>query len=98
MSEKPYRRDNLICVAVVAGQMTAQVFKSKLEAVGIPVLLQYDSASVVLGLTVDGLGQVRIMVPEELAEDALVIIQPEPLGDDEEGFEACSDSDDVDES
>jgi hypothetical protein len=98
LTEKPYRRDNLICVAVVAGQMTAQVFKSKLEAAGIPVLLHYDSASVVLGLTVDGLGQVRIMVPEDLAEDALAIIQPEPLGDDEEGLEACSDSDDVDES
>lgn len=46
--------------------------ETKLESQGIPVLLQYRSE--ILGITVDGLGQVRIMVPEPVAEKAREII------------------------
>ncbi len=70
-----------------AGQMPAQVLKSKLEAAGIPVLLEYESAGLVLGLTVDGLGEVRVMVPREFEQDALLLIRPEEMpneGDDSE--------------
>lgn len=96
MSEKPYRRDNLICVATTAGQIPAQVLKSKLEAAGIPVLLQYDSASLVWGLTVDGLGQVRVMVPEAMAADASALIEPDPLDLDDEDSADYDESDDQD--
>lgn len=70
-------RDNLVCVAETAGQMMAQVLKTKLEAAGIPVMLDYESAGLVFGLTVDGLGAVRVMVPAEMEQDALLVIQPE---------------------
>ena len=71
--EKPYRRDGLVAVATVQGQLRAEVLKSKLEAAGIPAMLMYESYGVVLGLTVDGLGQVRVMVPAALAEDAAAL-------------------------
>lgn len=55
--------------------MTANIIKSHLESEGIPVLLQYESVGRVFGLTVNGLGQVRILVPQEFAEDAKNIIE-----------------------
>jgi len=60
----------LVCVHSCQGWDLAQIFKGKLEAMGIPVLLKYESASLVFGITVDGLGEVRIMVPEEYAAEA----------------------------
>jgi hypothetical protein len=69
---KPEQRSKLEKVYTASGQLEAHVIKGKLESEGIPVLLQYESQ--ILGITVDGLGQVRIMVPEVLAEKALEII------------------------
>jgi hypothetical protein len=54
--------------------MEAQVIKGRLENEGIPVLLSYESAGVVYGITVDGLGEVKVMVPEHLAEEAKQIL------------------------
>ena len=56
------------------GQLEANVIKSRLESEGIPVLLQYESLGVVFGLTVDGLGQVKVMVPEPLEAKARAIL------------------------
>jgi hypothetical protein len=60
----------LVRVRTCQGWDVAQIYKSKLEAAEIPVLLQYESAGLVYGITVDGLGEVRIMVPETYAEEA----------------------------
>jgi hypothetical protein len=54
--------------------MEAQIIKGRLESEGIPVLLSYESAGLVYGLTVDGLGEVKIMVPGHLAEEAKEIL------------------------
>jgi hypothetical protein len=54
--------------------MKAQVMKSHLESEGIPVLLKYESAGLVYGITVDGLGQTKVMVPENLAQEAREIL------------------------
>lgn len=59
-------------VYAASGQLEAHVIKGKLESEGIPALLQYESQ--IWGVTVDGLGEVRIMVPEHLAERAREII------------------------
>ncbi len=64
----------LTTVAVTAGMLPAQVLKGKLELAGIPVLLRYESAGIVYGITVDGLGQVQVQVPEKFAEDARAIL------------------------
>ncbi|MEE8473017.1 MAG: DUF2007 domain-containing protein [Dehalococcoidia bacterium] len=70
-------RPGLVEICAVQGELAANVMKSHLESEGIPVLLEYDSAGIVYGLTVDGLGQVRVLVPQELAEEARRIIEPE---------------------
>jgi len=54
--------------------MEAQIMKGRLESEGIPVLLSYESAGLIYGLTVDGLGEVKIMVPKHLAEEAKEIL------------------------
>jgi hypothetical protein len=48
--------------------MEAQIIKGRLESEGIPVLLSYESAGLVYGLTIDGLGEVKIMVPKRLGK------------------------------
>jgi hypothetical protein len=58
----------------VARQMEAQIIKGRLESEGIPVLLSYESAGLVYGITVDGLGEVKVMVPKRLAEEAKEIL------------------------
>jgi hypothetical protein len=66
-------RDPLVTVRT-ANYMEAQIIKGRLESEGIPALLSYESAGLVYGLTVDGLGEVKIMVPQHLAEEAKEIL------------------------
>ena len=80
--EKP--RPDLVVIRTVQGELAANVMKSHLESEGIPVLLKYESAGKVFGLTVDGLGEVGILVPQELAEEAKRIIEPREFGQAEE--------------
>jgi hypothetical protein len=54
--------------------MEAQIIKGRLESEGIPVLLSYESAGLIYGITIDGLGEVKIMVPQRLAEEAKEIL------------------------
>jgi len=57
-----------------ARYMEAQIIKGRLESEGIPVLLSYESAGLVYGITVDGLGEVKIMVPKRLEKEAKEIL------------------------
>jgi hypothetical protein len=66
-------RESLVTVRT-ANYMEAQIIKGRLESEGIPVLLSYESAGLIYGLTVDGLGEVKIMVPQHLAEEAKEIL------------------------
>lgn len=61
-------------VYTASGQVQAHVIKGRLESEGIPVLLRYDSGSTVFALTVDGLGEVEILVPREEAARARKIL------------------------
>lgn len=70
MSKKP----DLVSVYTACGELEANVIKSKLEDEGIPVLLTYESLGIVYGLSVDGLGEIRILVPKNLAQRAREII------------------------
>ncbi|MCU0237559.1 MAG: DUF2007 domain-containing protein [Acidobacteria bacterium] len=58
----------------VEGSMEAEIIKSKLESFDIPVLLQYEAAGRIFGITMDGLGKVRILVPQDLLEEAQKIL------------------------
>lgn len=75
---------DLACVHVCQGFDVAQIFKGKLEAAGIPALLEYESAGPVIGITVDGLGEVRILVPAHLADDARSLLEELPESELEE--------------
>ena len=72
-------RSGLVTVSTVQGELKAQVIKSHLESEGIPVLLKYESLGSVMGIIADGLGQVKIMVPQSFYEIAMEIINPEEL-------------------
>jgi hypothetical protein len=74
LRRKKRGKPGLVTVYTASGQLQAQVIKTKLESAGIPALLDYESAGIVLGITVDGLGEVRVMVAENLAEEARTLL------------------------
>ena len=84
---------HLVTVYRSGGMLGAQVVKAKLEAYGIPTILKYESAGLVFGLTVDGLGMVEVQVPEDRAEEAEAIV-----AEDEPAAEADADADPTDAS
>ncbi len=65
---------DLVVVRKVQGELVAHALKAKLESQGIPVLLKYESAGPIYGITLNGLGEVKILVPAELAPEATQII------------------------
>lgn len=82
---------DLVCVYRCYGLDLAHVLKSKLDAAEIPSLLKYESAGPVIGITIDGLGQVCILVPREFAPEATELLVALPDGaqmdlDEDEGL------------
>jgi hypothetical protein len=69
------QRPGMTLVYRTAGLLQAEVVKGRLESAGIPVMLDYESLGRVMGITVDGLGEVRILVPTERAEDARQLLE-----------------------
>jgi hypothetical protein len=73
-------------LTVIGGLVPAQLFKTRLESAGIPVLLNYESAARLFGLTLNGLGKIRVMVPQSRrAEAEAVLAEPalDPAGEGE---------------
>lgn len=52
-----------VVVSVTQGLVQAEVVRTYLQSHGIPAVLRYESAGRALGITVDGLGEVQVMVP-----------------------------------
>lgn len=70
--------DVIFCTVYTArGKLEAEIVKGRLETEGIPAMLKYESAGLVYGLTINGLGQVMIQVPSDLAEEARRILKGE---------------------
>ena len=69
-------KSDFVVIKIVQGEPIASIIKSHLESEGIPVYLKYESAGIIYGITVDGIGEVRILVPKECAEEAKKIIEP----------------------
>jgi len=74
------KREGLEVVYRASGLLRAQVIKGRLEVSGIPAALDYDAVSQVFGITIDGLGEVRVLVPVERVDEARELIA---AGDDE---------------
>lgn len=79
-----HSKSNFLVICTVQGEIAASVIKSHLESEGIPVLLKWESIGRSFGLTVDGLGQVSILVPQELAEESKQIIKAREIPEAEE--------------
>ncbi len=77
MKQEASRFPELTAICTTGGLIKAQVIKSKLEHAGIRVLLDYESVGPVIGITVDGIGRVRVLVPTERAEEARALIGEE---------------------
>ena len=61
-------------VYIARSQPEAEIVKGRLNCEDIPAILRYESAGIVYGLTVDGLGQVEVRVPSHLARHAKEIL------------------------
>ena len=72
--------DDLVVVFRAAGLSEAEIIKGFLESAEIPVHLSYESAGAVYGLTVDGLGEVRVKVPAEFAPLAQELLEEQRQG------------------
>ena len=67
--------ENWIIVCRAAGIVNAQIILGRLQTDGIPARLQYEAIGVIsCSLDVDGLGEVKIYVPESLANQAKEIL------------------------
>jgi Putative prokaryotic signal transducing protein len=79
----------LVTVYTALGRMEAEIVRGRLEAEQIPSMLAYESVGQVFGLTMDGLGQVQVMVPEQYAELARKVVGEPPADDsDPQGSQA----------
>lgn len=68
------KETGLTTIYVANGQPEAQIIKGRLENEGIPAILRYESLGLVYGFTIDGLGQVKVMVPSPMAQKARNIL------------------------
>ncbi len=76
----------LVQVYKATNGMEAQVIRSLLDSYGIPSVLKSDAAPSILNFTVDGLGEVRVMVLDSLADEARDLIENSQSGEiDSEG-------------
>ena len=69
--------EQLVEVYRARGEAEAQVIKGLLESYDIPCLLQSNAAPSVHMFTVDGMGEVRVMVRESMAAEAKKLIEGE---------------------
>ena len=61
----------------VEGMVEAEIIKTKLESAGIPCYLKFESAGRLFGITMNGLGEVKIMVPRQCYSEALEYLHSE---------------------
>lgn len=67
--------ENWQVISTTSGVIKARIIEGRLEAEGIPVRLQYEPIGEIYAITVDGLGEVRILVPEQWAGHALRVLE-----------------------
>lgn len=69
--------ENWQVVSITSGLIKARILEGRLEAEGIPVRLQYEPIGAIYAITVDGLGEVQILVPEQWVGHALRVLAKE---------------------
>ncbi|HRE47685.1 MAG TPA: DUF2007 domain-containing protein [Aggregatilineales bacterium] len=73
----PLRRNGMLwaVVAVAFGESEAAILAGRLQSLGIPAFLEREALGSVLPLGI-GIGQIRILVPEDAYELAMAILYP----------------------
>jgi hypothetical protein len=67
--------ENWVVVCRAAGMVNAQIILGRLQADDIPAHLQYEAIGVIsCSLDIDGLGEVRILVPESFVNQTKEIL------------------------
>jgi hypothetical protein len=61
-------------ICAVSGMATAKIITGRLESEDIPARLLYEAAGPIYAITVDGLGEVRILVPAREEERARAVL------------------------
>jgi len=61
-------------VHTTSGMTHANIIVGRLETEGIPTRLKYEAVGAIYAITIDGLGQVDVLVPEEWLEIARNIL------------------------
>jgi hypothetical protein len=70
-------KNKMVEVYKANSEMEAQVIKGLLESYGIPSLLKSHAAPSVHLFTIDGMGEVKVMVMDSLADRAKRLIMSE---------------------
>jgi len=65
---------------IVEGMVEAEVIKSKLENFGIQAMLQFEPVGRLFGITMNGLGKVKILVNSKDLKRSQKLIVPEMEG------------------
>ncbi len=68
-------------VIAIVGWAEAEVLRSKLESANIPCLLQREAAGAAFGITIGPMGEVRVLVPESLADQAADLLDEDVVDD-----------------
>jgi len=71
-------REKLVEVYKATNQLEAEVIKGMLESFDIPSVFKANAAPSVHTFTMDGMGEVRILVLESMADRAKELIKNEP--------------------
>ena len=71
------KREKLVRVYRATGEAEALIIKGLLESNGIPCVLRSNAAPSVHVFTIDGMGEVKVMVKESRAEKAkrLIVVE-----------------------
>lgn len=68
--------DKYVVVYTSNGPLAAEVVKGKLESAGIPAMLKSEAIGT-LPFTIDGMGEVQVLVAADREQEAREVIEPE---------------------
>lgn len=63
-----------VVVHKASGMTHANIVVGRLESEGIPTQLKYDAAASLYAITIDGIGEIKILAPSPLTEKAKEIL------------------------
>ena len=68
------KTENWVILTIPKNPMEAEIIKGKLESESIPVFLKKEAIGRIYGITTNGLGEVKVLVPKDLVEKAREIL------------------------